>query len=57
MFVEYVIYPKVYIFDLKLIFCRWIPDNVSVTLCRVPPVGQVQVRVFEGFGIHLGEPL
>lgn len=22
---------------------RWIPDNVSVTLCTVPPVGQTQV--------------
>lgn len=21
---------------------RWIPDNVSVTLCSVPPVGQKQ---------------
>ena len=23
-------------------FVEWIPDNVSVTLCTVPPVGQVQ---------------
>jgi tubulin beta len=23
---------------------RWIPDNVSVSLCSVPPVGQTQAR-------------
>lgn len=25
-----------------LFISRWIPDNVSVTLCSVPPVGQKQ---------------
>ena len=25
-----------------LLLNRWIPDNVSVTLCSVPPVGQKQ---------------
>lgn len=25
--------------------CRWIPDNVSVSLCSVPPVGQPQAAV------------
>lgn len=24
-------------------FARWIPDNVSVSLCSVPPVGQARV--------------
>jgi hypothetical protein len=27
------------------LFCRWIPDNVSVSLVSVPPVGQSSVRV------------
>lgn len=28
---------------------RWIPDNVSVSLCSVPPVGLPQVRVLLPF--------
>jgi hypothetical protein len=27
---------------LRVSLCRWIPDNVSVTLCSVPPVGHKQ---------------
>lgn len=30
---------------MSLIHCRWIPDNVSVSLCSVPPVGQPQAAV------------
>jgi tubulin beta len=26
-------------------FCEWIPDNISVTLCGVPPVGLRQAAV------------
>ena len=29
-------------------FCRWIPDNVSVSLCSVPPLGQVQAATCLG---------
>ena len=27
----------------QFLFARWIPDNVSVSLCSVPPVGQARV--------------
>ena len=41
------IHPQQSVLDLQrknsTQFVEWIPDNVSVTLCTVPPVGQTQV--------------